>query len=52
MGILGNGLGHPAIDVDENDDETDHRQSPGQHHQPLVALNQQMKPFEIFENYT
>jgi hypothetical protein len=24
MGILGNG--HPAINVDENDDETDHRQ--------------------------
>jgi hypothetical protein len=52
MGIFGDGLGHPTINVDEDDDETDHRQSPGQNHQSLVALNQQMKPFEIFENYT
>ncbi|EFX80578.1 hypothetical protein DAPPUDRAFT_318460 [Daphnia pulex] len=43
MGILGDGLRHPAINVDEDDDEADHRQSPGQHHQSLVALNQQVK---------
>jgi hypothetical protein len=39
MGILRNGLGHPAINVDENDDETDHRQSPDKHHQSSVILS-------------
>ena len=38
MRILRDGLGNPASNVDKNNDEADHRQSPGEYHQSSVVL--------------
>jgi hypothetical protein len=38
MGILRDGLRHPASYIDKDDDETGHCQCPGENHQPSVVL--------------